>query len=115
VSAAEGQGRFLTGSTLGHVVRMTATGAVGITFVFIVDAANLLWVSQLGDKQLVAAIGFAYAVQFFSVSVAVGLMIAATAVVSRSIGGGDRAAAPGAEALIDGRTHTQGSAAPATI
>lgn len=93
MSAAEGQGRFLTGSTLGHVVRMTATGAVGITFVFIVDAANLLWVSQLGDKQLVAAIGFAYAVQFFSVSVAVGLMIAATAVVSRSIGGGDRAAA----------------------
>ena len=52
------QGRFLTGSTLGHVVRMTATGALGITFVFIVDAANLLWVSQLGDKQLVAAIGF---------------------------------------------------------
>lgn len=71
---------------------MTATGAVGITFVFIVDAANLLCFSQLGDKQLVAAIGFAYAVQFFSVSVAVGLMIAATAVVSRSIGGGDRAA-----------------------
>ena len=89
-AAPQGQGRFLTGSTLGHVVRMTATGAVGITFVFIVDAANLLWVSQLGDKQLVAAIGFAYAVQFFSVSVAVGLMIAATAVVSRSIGGGDR-------------------------
>lgn len=87
------QGRFLTGSTLGHVVRMTATGAVGITFVFVVDAANLLWVSQLGDKQLVAAIGFAYAVQFFSVSVAVGLMIAATAVVSRTIGGGDRAQA----------------------
>lgn len=85
-----GQGRFLTGSTLGHVVRMTATGALGITFVFVVDAANLLWVSQLGDRQLVAAIGFAYAVQFFSVSIAVGLMIAATAVVSRSIGAGDR-------------------------
>lgn len=84
------QGRFLTGSTLGHVVRMTVTGALGITFVFIVDAANLLWLSQLGDPQLVAAIGFAYAVQFFSVSVAVGLMIAATAVVSRSIGMGDR-------------------------
>ncbi|MEQ6248664.1 MATE family efflux transporter [Sulfitobacter sp. HNIBRBA3233] len=83
-------GRFLTGSTLGHVTRMTATGALGITFVFIVDAANLLWVSQLGDPQLVAAVGFAYAVQFFSVSIAVGLMIAATAVVSRSIGAGDR-------------------------
>ncbi len=89
------EGRFLTGSTLGHVVRMTATGALGITFVFVVDAANLLWVSQLGQPQLVAAIGFAYAVQFFSVSIAVGLMIAATAVVSRSIGAGDRAQARG--------------------
>ena len=82
------EGRFLTGGTMGHVVRMTATGAMGITFVFLVDAANLLWVSQLGDPQLVAAIGFAYAVQFFSVSVNVGLMIAATAVISRSIGEG---------------------------
>lgn len=84
------KGRFLTGSTMGHVVRMTATGAMGITFVFLVDAANLFWVSQLGQPQLVAAIGFAYAIQFFSVSVAVGLMISITAVVSRSIGVGDR-------------------------
>lgn len=83
------QGRFLTGSTMGHVVRMTATGAFGITFVFLVDAANLLWISQLGQPQLVAAIGFAYAIQFFSVSSGVGLMIAATALVSRSIGQGD--------------------------
>lgn len=85
-----GDGRFLTGSTMGHVMRMTATGAVGITFVFIVDAANLLWIAQLDQPRLVAAVGFAYAVQFFSVSVAVGLMIAATAVVSRSIGEGRR-------------------------
>ena len=82
------RGRFLTGGTMGHVVRMTATGAMGITFVYLVDAANLLWISQLGDPRLVAAIGFAYAVQFFSVSIAVGLMIAATAVISRSIGMG---------------------------
>jgi MATE family, multidrug efflux pump len=87
------QGRFLTGSTMGHVVRMTATGAFGITFVFLVDAANLLWISQLGQPRLVAAIGFAYAIQFFSVSSGVGLMIAATALVSRRIGEGNRAAA----------------------
>ena len=87
------QGRFLTGSTMGHVARMTATGAFGVTFVFLVDAANLLWISQLGQPQLVAAIGFAYAIQFFSVSAGVGLMIAATALVSRRIGEGDRAAA----------------------
>jgi len=87
------EARFLTGSTMGHVVRMTATGAFGITFVFLVDAANLLWISQLGQPQLVAAIGFAYAIQFFSVSSGVGLMIASTALVSRSIGQGDRRAA----------------------
>lgn len=87
------EGRFLTGSTMGHVVRMTATGAFGITFVFLVDAANLFWLSQLGQPQLVAAIGFAYAIQFFSVSSGVGLMIACTALVSRRIGEGDRFAA----------------------
>ncbi len=78
---------------MGHVARMTATGALGITFVFLVDAANLFWISQLGDGRLVAAIGFAFAIQFFSVSSGVGLMIAATAVVSRTIGQGDPAEA----------------------
>ncbi|MGC1496801.1 MAG: MATE family efflux transporter [Sulfitobacter sp.] len=87
------EGRFLIGSTMGHVARMTATGAMGITFVFLVDAAGLLWISQLGDPTLVAAIGFAFAIQFFSVSIAVGFMIAATAMMSRSIGRGDRALA----------------------
>lgn len=83
-------GRFLSGSTMGHVVRMTMTGAMGITFVFIVDAANLFWISLLGDPQLVAAIGFAFALQFFSVSAGIGLMIASTALIARSIGAGDR-------------------------
>lgn len=84
------QGRFLTGSTMGHVVRMTMTGAMGITFVFLVDAANLFWIAQLGDPQLLAAIGFAFAIQFFSVSSGIGLMIASTALISRSIGAGQR-------------------------
>ena len=78
---------------MGHVIRMTLTGAIGITFVFIVDAANLFWISQLGDPTLVAAIGFAFAIQFLSVSSGVGLMIAATALVSRRIGQGDMAEA----------------------
>jgi Na+-driven multidrug efflux pump len=92
-ASSDAQGRFLTGSTMGHVVRMTATGAFGITFVFLVDLMNLFWVSQLGQPKLVAAIGFAYGIQFFSVSSAIGLMIAGTAIISRSIGRGDRAQA----------------------
>lgn len=86
-------GKFLTGSTMGHVVRMTLTGAAGITFVFVVDAANLFWLSQLEEPILMAAIGYAFAVQFFAVSIGVGLMIATTAVVSRCIGRGERALA----------------------
>jgi len=86
-------GRFLTGSTMGHVVRMTLTGAAGISFVFLVDAANLFWISQLGTPRLVAAIGFAFAIQFLSVSSGVGLMIAATALISKRIGAGDSAGA----------------------
>ncbi|MGR3501739.1 MATE family efflux transporter [Pseudaestuariivita sp.] len=87
------EGRFLTGSTMGHVVRMTLTGATGITFVFVVDAANLFWIAQLGEPALVAAIGYAFAIQFFSVSSGIGLMIGATALVSRSIGQGNEAKA----------------------
>jgi len=87
------EARFLTGSTMGHVVRMTMTSAVGITFVFLVDAANLFWISQLGDPKLMAAIGFAFAIQFFSVSSGVGLMIASTALISRQLGKGNPEAA----------------------
>lgn len=75
---------------MGHVARMTLTGAAGITFVFMVDAANLFWLSQLGEPLLMAAIGYAFAIQFFAVSIGVGLMIATTALVSQSIGKGDR-------------------------
>lgn len=90
---SETKGRFLTGSTMGHVIRMTMTGAVGITFVFLVDAANLFWIAQLGEPRLMAAIGFAFAIQFMSISVNIGLMIASTALVSRHIGAGNRAMA----------------------
>lgn len=78
---------------MGHVVRMTMTGALGITFVFLVDAMGLFWVSLAGNAQQVAAIGFSFAIQFFSVSSGIGLMIAATALVSRAIGRRERDAA----------------------
>jgi len=87
------EGRFLTGSTMGHVVRMTLTGAAGITFVFVVDAANLFWISLLGEPVLMAAIGFAFALQFMTVSIGVGMMIACTALVARAIGRGEQALA----------------------
>lgn len=88
--AAEAQGRFLTGPTMGHVARMTFTGMAGLFFLFLVDFVTLFYVSLLGDPVLTAGVGFAWAVQFFTVSVGIGLGIATTALVSREIGAGRR-------------------------
>lgn len=85
--------KFTTGSTMRHVSVMTLTGAVGLLSIFLVDAANLFYISLLGATELAAAIGFAGSIQFFMISVSIGLSIAATATVSRTIGRGDRAAA----------------------
>jgi putative MATE family efflux protein len=87
---AASEARFVSGSTLRHVAVMTATGAVGLMAVFAVDLLSLLYVARLGDPRLTAAVGFASVIQFFAVSVNVGLMIAVGALVSRSIGAGDR-------------------------
>ncbi|MBL4806890.1 MAG: MATE family efflux transporter [Rhodobacteraceae bacterium] len=84
------QGRFLTGSTMRHVTVMAMTASIGLTFMFLIDAASLFWVSRIGLEINVAALGFAWTIQFFTVSVGIGLMIAAVALVSRSIGSGDR-------------------------
>ena len=93
-SAGPGSGRkpgvFVTGSTMRHVVTMTATGSIGLVAVFIVDALNLFYISLLGQQELAAAIGYAGTLLFFSTSVAIGLSIAATALTARALGRGDR-------------------------
>ena len=81
--------RFLTGSVMRHIVVMTLTGSLGISFMFLVDMATLFWVSYLGVEQYVAAMGYAFVIQFFTISAGIGFMIAATAMVSKSIGQGN--------------------------
>ena len=90
---AAGSARFVSGSILRHVVVMSATGAVGLMAIFLVDLLSLLYVSKLGDPALTAGVGFAAIVQFFAISINIGLMIAAGALVSRAIGAGDEAGA----------------------
>ena len=80
------QARFTTGSTMRHVAVMTTTGMIGLTFMFFIDAITLFWVSQLDNESFMAAMGFAWTVQFFTISVGIAFMIAATALVSRSLG-----------------------------
>ncbi len=85
--------KFTEGATMRHVAVMTGTGMIGLMAVFAVDALNLFYISLLGQAALAAAVGFAGTVQFFTISVAIGLAIAAAALVSRAIGAGNRAGA----------------------
>ncbi len=84
---------FLSGSTMRHVMVMTATGSVGLMAIFAVDFLSLFYISRLGDPTLTAAVGYATIVLFLAVSINVGTMIAVGALVSRALGAGDRAEA----------------------
>ena len=100
-------GKFVTGSTLRHVVTMTATGSIGLMAVFAVDLLNLFYISRLGHQAMAAAVGYASTLLFFITSLAIGLSISATALTSRALGRGDRAQATttaGASLVIMGGT-----------
>ena len=84
---------FLTGSTMHHVLVMTSTGAIGLVAIFVVDLANLFYISLLGVQELAAAVGYAATIMFFSISFCIGFSIAATALTARAIGAGDKPAA----------------------
>ena len=86
--AAE-KGVFTTGSTMRHVVVMTATSSVGLVAIFIVDAITLFYISLLGQQELAAAVGYAATIMFFSISICIGLSIAASAMVGRALGAGN--------------------------
>lgn len=81
---------FTEGSTLRHVLVMTATGSIGLMAIFVVDLLSLLYISRLGDPALTAGVGFATQVLYLAMSLNIGMSIGVTAVVSRAIGAGDR-------------------------
>lgn len=80
---------FTTGSTMRHVVVMTATASIGLVSIFLVDAITLFYIALLGERELAAAIGYSATLLFFTISVSIGLAIAATARVAKALGGGE--------------------------
>ncbi len=90
-AAPREKARYTTGSTMRHVLVLASTSAIGLVAIFLVDFLNLFYISLLDDPSLTAAIGYASALVFFFVSLSVGMMIAATALVSRALGAEDRA------------------------
>jgi putative MATE family efflux protein len=81
---------FTHGPTMGHVVRMTVTGSIGLMAIFFVDFLSLLYVSWLKDEQLTAAVGYASIILFLLTSFNIGFMIAATALTAKRLGSGDK-------------------------
>lgn len=81
--------RFTAGPVMRHVLVMCGAGSIGLVAIFLVDFANLFYISLLGDPSLTAAVGFAGVILYFHMSFCVGLMIAAVALTSRAIGADD--------------------------
>ena len=89
----DSQARFVTGSISRHVIIMTLTGAIGLMSLFLVDFADLYFLSLLGETEITAAIGFAGMIAFTSLSVSIGIGIAGAALVAQCMGAGNRDAA----------------------
>ena len=60
---------------------------------FLVDFADMYFISLLGEVELAAAIGYAGSILFFNVSIGIGLAITASALVARAVGAGDQSGA----------------------
>ncbi|MDX2259749.1 MAG: MATE family efflux transporter [Hyphomicrobiaceae bacterium] len=78
--------KFVTGSLVRHILVMTGTGALGLVAIFIGDLANIYFLSLLGDEAIIAAVGYASSITLLTISIGIGLSIAATAVVSPALG-----------------------------
>jgi putative MATE family efflux protein len=95
---------FTQGSTLRHVLVMTATGSIGLIAIFVVDLLSLLYISWLKNPALTAGIGFATQILFFTISINIGLSIAVSALCARALGAHDR---PRAQRIAaSGLVHT---------
>jgi putative MATE family efflux protein len=81
--------KFLNGSIMSHIIRMTLTSAFGLVAVFSVDFIDLFFLSQLEDKDIQAALGFTGTLLFATISFGIGLSIASSAVVSKAAGARD--------------------------
>lgn len=87
------QAKFLEGTIMRHVVVMTLTSAFGLMAMFLVDLADLFFLSMLKQTEVTAAIGFAGTVAFANLSMSLGAGIAATALVARNLGARQEAVA----------------------
>lgn len=86
MSAAKKSAAFIEGSILRHITVMSASSGAGLLAIFLVDFADLFFISLLGANALAAAVGYAGTVLFFFTSIGIGLAIAMGALTARALG-----------------------------
>ena len=86
MSEANGQAKFLTGNLTKHIISMSLTTAMGFMALFVVDLADMLFISLLGIDELAAAVGYAGTILFMTTSISIGMAIAGGALVAKSLG-----------------------------
>lgn len=82
--------KFTEGSIFNHIAIMTLSGTVGLLALFLVDLMDVYFLSLLGQIEIIAAVGFAGSILFFTTAVGIGLSIGCGALVSQVVGKGDR-------------------------
>ena len=78
--------KFVEGSTMRHIMVMTASSSMGLIAIFAVDLIDMIFLGWLGEQAIAAAIGFAGTLLFFATSVNIGVSIAIGALVSQALG-----------------------------
>ncbi len=101
--------KFVSGSILRHIVVMSASSGLGLLAIFVVDFADLWFISLLGEDALAAAIGYAGTVLFFVTSIGVGFSIAMGALTARALGREDAGEARHIAANAVGLVATSGA------
>jgi putative MATE family efflux protein len=83
------QAKFLEGNLFRHVASMSMTASIGLMAIFLVDFADMVFISMIGKAELAAAVGYSGAILFFTTSFGIGMAIAAGALVAQALGAGD--------------------------
>ena len=65
---------------------MSATNAIGLSAIFLVDLVDIYFISLLKNSAYTAAIGYASAILFFTTAICIGLTTANSAIVAKKIG-----------------------------
>ncbi|KPB72614.1 MATE family efflux transporter [Pseudomonas cannabina] len=79
---------FTEGSVLRHVVFMTGTSATSLLSIFLIEVLTVVYIAMLRDDSLLAAFAVAKTLMFFLIAMILGIAVAVSTAVSRSLGSG---------------------------